>query len=62
MRRALGPTLVLAAAVVLAGVELGLGCSHDPKPAVVEPAGPPSTAAASAISSSSVHGAAMALS
>src|SRR5262249_54430625 len=41
MRRALGPTLVLAAAVVLAGFELGLGCSHDPKPAVVEPAGPP---------------------
>jgi hypothetical protein len=41
MRRALGPTLVLAAAVVLAGFELGLGCSHDPKPTVVEPAGPP---------------------
>jgi hypothetical protein len=40
MRRALGSTLVLAAAVVLAGFELGLGCSHDPKPAVVEPAGP----------------------
>jgi hypothetical protein len=36
----LGPTLVLAAAVVLAGFELGLGCSHDPKPTVVEPAGP----------------------
>jgi len=41
MRRALGPTLVLSAAVVLAGFELGLGCSHDPKPAVVEPTGPP---------------------
>lgn len=41
MRRALGPTLVLAVAVVLAGFELGLGCSHDPKPTVVEPAGPP---------------------
>ena len=41
MRRGLCPTLVLAAAVVLAGFELGLGCSHDPKPAVVEPAGPP---------------------
>ncbi len=40
MRRALGPTLVLVAAVALAGFELGLGCSHDPKPTVVEPAGP----------------------
>src|SRR5215813_1320329 len=36
-----GPTLVLVLAVALAGFELGLGCSHDPKPAVVEPAGPP---------------------
>jgi hypothetical protein len=41
MPRALGPTLVLVAAVALAGFELGLGCSHDPRPAVVEPAGPP---------------------
>jgi hypothetical protein len=41
MRRALGPTLILVAAVALAGFELGLGCSHDPKPTVVEPAGPP---------------------
>ncbi|HEX8115353.1 MAG TPA: hypothetical protein VF516_46825, partial [Kofleriaceae bacterium] len=47
MRRALGPAqplgpaLVLVAAVVLCGFELGLGCSHDPKPAVVDPAGPP---------------------
>src|SRR5215468_7902149 len=41
MRRALGPTMVFAAAVALGGFELGLGCSHDTKPAVVEPAGPP---------------------
>src|ERR1700740_2104879 len=41
MRRTLGPAMVLVAAVVLCGFELGLGCSHDPKPAVVEPAGPP---------------------
>ena len=41
MRRALGPAMVLVAAVVLCGFELGLGCSHDPKPAVVDPAGPP---------------------
>jgi hypothetical protein len=41
MPRALGPTLVLIAAVALAGFELGLGCSHDPRPTVVEPAGPP---------------------
>lgn len=41
MRRALGPAMVLAAAVVLCGFELGLGCSHDPRPAVVDPAGPP---------------------
>src|SRR5215475_10764402 len=40
MRSALGPTMVLIAAVVLGGFELGLGCSHDTKPAVVEPAGP----------------------
>jgi len=39
--RALGPAMVLVAAVVLCSFELGLGCSHDPKPAVVEPAGPP---------------------
>src|SRR5215475_7016174 len=41
MRSALGPTMVLIAAVVLGGFELGLGCSHDTKPTVVEPAGPP---------------------
>jgi len=40
MPRVLGPALVLVAAVALCAVELGLGCSHDPKPAVVEPAGP----------------------
>src|SRR5437868_550200 len=38
MRRTLGPTLVLAAAVVLCGSDLG--CGHDPKPAVVDPPGP----------------------
>jgi hypothetical protein len=41
MRCTLGPTLVLAAAVVLCGFELGLGCSHEPRPAVVDPPGPP---------------------
>jgi hypothetical protein len=41
MRRALGPLTVFAAVVALGGFELGLGCSHDTKPAVVEPAGPP---------------------
>ncbi|HEX3479592.1 MAG TPA: hypothetical protein VHT91_31430 [Kofleriaceae bacterium] len=41
MHRALGPTLILVVAVVLVGFELGGGCSHDPKPTVVEPAGPP---------------------
>lgn len=41
MRRTpLGPSLVLAVAVVLCGFELGLGCSHDPKPVVVDPPGP----------------------
>ncbi|HEX3762187.1 MAG TPA: hypothetical protein VHW23_25980, partial [Kofleriaceae bacterium] len=33
--------MVLVAAALVCGFELGLGCSHDPKPAVVEPAGPP---------------------
>ena len=36
MRRALGTTTVLIAAVALGGFELGLGCSHDTKP-VVQP-------------------------
>src|SRR5262244_4211750 len=41
MPRSLGPAMVLVAAVAVCGFELGLGCSHDPKPTVVEPAGPP---------------------
>jgi hypothetical protein len=34
MRRAFGPTLDLVTAVALAGCALGLGCSHDARPAV----------------------------
>jgi hypothetical protein len=34
MRRALGPTLDLVTAIALAGLALGLGCSHEARPAV----------------------------